>query len=42
LSLHTIVAAFLLAISIPATKYCDQMLKIREFLEVYDSVVYPQ
>jgi hypothetical protein len=33
------VIAFLLATSIPASKYCDQMLKVGEFLGVYDSVV---
>jgi hypothetical protein len=31
LSLRTMVTAFLLTTSIPASKYCDQMLKVSEF-----------
>jgi hypothetical protein len=38
LSLHTIVTAFLLATSILSSKYCNQMLKVSEFVGVYDSV----
>jgi hypothetical protein len=41
-SLRTIVTAFWLATSIPASKYCNQMLKVSEFLGVYDLVVFPQ